>query len=87
MCLAVPGRLLDISETDACFRAGRVDFGGIIKEVSLACVPEARVHDYVLVHAGVALTVLDAHEADAIFTTLRQLAAVPLPGDDPRAPP
>ena len=60
MCLAVAGELVSISEhADPLWRMGDVDFGGVLRQVSLACVPEARVGDQVLVHVGVALTVLD----------------------------
>jgi hydrogenase expression/formation protein HypC len=50
-----------------------VSFGGIIKQVSLACVPEARVGDYVLVHVGMALSVVDEQEAAEVFTYLKQM--------------
>ncbi len=73
MCLAVPGKLLEITGDDPCFRTGRVSFGGVIKEVSLACVPEARVNDYVLVHVGVALNVVDENEANKVFAYLREM--------------
>ena len=60
MCLAVAGELVSISEhTDPLWRMGDVCFGGVLRQVSLACVPEARVGDQLLVHVGVALTVLD----------------------------
>ncbi|MHA1568817.1 MAG: HypC/HybG/HupF family hydrogenase formation chaperone [Alphaproteobacteria bacterium] len=65
MCLAVPGELIDISGDDPLTRIGRIAFGGVIKEASLAFVPEARPGDYVLVHAGVAISVLDAAAAEA----------------------
>ena len=62
MCLAIPGEVLSIAD-DAALRMGRVSFGGVIKAVCLACVPEAAVGDFVVVHAGFALSVLDAGEA------------------------
>lgn len=71
MCLAVPGKLLDISGDDLLTREGRVSFAGIVKKANLAYVPEAEVGDYVLVHAGFALTVIDEHEA---LRTLEYLA-------------
>lgn len=77
MCLAVPGELLDVAGDDDLTRRGRVDFGGIVKEVNLACVPAALPGDYVLVHAGFAITVLDEAEANR---TLAYLAEVG-PGD------
>ena len=73
MCLAVPGRILSIAGDDPDFRTGRVSFGGIVKEVSLACVPEARIDDYVLVHVGIALTVVDEAEARQVFAYLEQM--------------
>ena len=73
MCLAVPGKILEISGDDPYLRSGRVSFGGIVKQVSLACVPEARVNDYVLVHVGMALSVVDEQEAAEVFSYLRQM--------------
>ncbi len=75
MCLAVPGQVLSIEGEDVLTREGRVAFGGIIKHVNLAYVPEALVGDYVLVHAGFAITTLDAVEA---ARTLAYLAEIEL---------
>jgi len=72
MCLAVPGKVLTVTGTDID-RSGRVSFGGIIKEVSLAYVPEARVGDYVLVHVGFAISVMDEAEAAQVFQYLKQI--------------
>lgn len=74
MCLAVPGQIIDIDEDAPLGRAGRVNFGGIVKDVNLACVPEAVVDDYVLVHAGLALSVVDEEEANQVLGYLEQLA-------------
>lgn len=61
MCLAVPGELIEIEEhADPLWRMGAVVFGGVVRQVSLACVPEARPGDQLLVHVGMALTVLPA---------------------------
>jgi hydrogenase expression/formation protein HypC len=73
MCLAVPGRILDIAGDDPYLRAGRVSFGGVVKQVSLACVPEANVGDYVLVHVGMALSVVDEREAAEVFSYLQAM--------------
>jgi hydrogenase expression/formation protein HypC len=73
MCLAVPGRLLSVTGEDPLTRVGRVDFGGIVKEINLAFVPEARANDYVLVHVGFALTVIDESEAMQVFEHLREM--------------
>lgn len=63
MCLAVPGQIVEVNEKDPLFRLGVVDFGGVTREVNLACVPEARIGDYVIVHVGMALSVLDRETA------------------------
>jgi len=73
MCLAVPGRITDISITDPLMKTGQVSFGDISKEVNLACVPEAKVGDYVIVHVGFAISILDEEEAHRVFETLTQL--------------
>jgi hydrogenase expression/formation protein HypC len=73
MCLAVPGRLLSIAGDDPFTRTGKVSFGGILKEVNLACVPEAKVGDYVIVHAGLAISVLDEEEAARTLEYLEQI--------------
>ena len=73
MCLAVPGKILDITGDDPMTRMGRVSFGGIVKAVNLAYVPEAGVGDYVIVHVGFAISTLDQQEADRVFEYLRQM--------------
>lgn len=73
MCLAVPGQLLDIEGDDPLLRAGRVNFAGVVKRVSLACAPEAKVGDYVLVHVGVAISVIDPIEAEQTFRYLKAM--------------
>lgn len=73
MCLAVPGKLLEISGTDDLTRIGKVSFSGIVKQINLAFVPQAQVGDYVTVHVGVALSVVDETEALQVFEYLRQL--------------
>jgi hydrogenase expression/formation protein HypC len=76
MCLAVPGRILSMSGDDPLTRLGRVDFGGLVKEINLAYVPEAAIGDYVLVHVGFAITVIDAVEAARTFEHLRQIGEI-----------
>lgn len=73
MCLAVPGRVLAIDGEDPVMRAARVDFGGIVKEINLAFTPEAAVGDYVLVHVGFAISVIDEEEAGRVFERLREI--------------
>lgn len=75
MCLAVPGKLISITGEDMA-RTGRVSFGGVIKEVSLALVPEAVEGDYVIVHVGAALSVVDEAEAEETFRYLREMGEV-----------
>lgn len=73
MCLAVPGKITSISGDEPLARTARVDFGGILKEVSLAFVPEAEPGDYVIVHAGFALSRVDEEEAGKVFEYLREM--------------
>lgn len=73
MCLAIPGKILSITGDEPLQRAGRVSFGGIVKEVNLTFVPEAQVHDYVIVHVGVAISRVDEAEAQRVFDYLRQM--------------
>ena len=73
MCLAVPGLVIEVVETDPPFTSAIVEFGGVRRRVSLACVPEAGQGDYVLVHAGVAISRVDADEAARVLEALEQL--------------
>ena len=73
MCLAIPGKVETISGDDPITRMGRINFGGVIKEASLAYVPEANVGDYVIVHAGFALSKVDEEEAHKVFEYLKQM--------------
>jgi hydrogenase expression/formation protein HypC len=73
MCLAVPGKILNIEGSDPLFRSGRVDFAGVVRNVNLSCVPEAKVGDYVLVHVGFAIGTVDEEEARQVFEYLRQM--------------
>lgn len=74
MCLAVPGRLEKVTiELDETFRIGNVSFDGIIKEVNLALVPEAKVGDYLLVHVGAAIGIIDEEEAGRTMEVLKQM--------------
>ncbi len=74
MCLAVPGKLIQINEHEnSLLRTGRISFNGVIKEVSLAYVPEAQIDDYVLVHVGFALSILDSQAAEDTLNDLHQL--------------
>lgn len=77
MCLAIPGKIISITnQLDETFRYGKVTFGGINKEVNLCMVPEAAVGDYVLVHVGVAISIVDEVEANITFDYLKQIGEV-----------
>jgi hydrogenase expression/formation protein HypC len=73
MCLAIPGRITSIGSGEALSRMGKVDFGGIQKDVNLVYVPEAKVGDYVIVHVGFAISRVDESEANEVFDYLRQM--------------
>lgn len=73
MCLAVPGKVVAIDRADAAHPQAKVDYGGVARRVSLALLPEAEVGDWVIVHAGVALSVLDEAEAAASLAELEAL--------------
>ncbi len=73
MCLAIPGKIERISGGDPLTRMGHVNFGGLLKEVSLAFVPEAAIGDYVIVHAGFALSRVDEDEALKVFAYLKEM--------------
>lgn len=73
MCLAIPGQILSLHGAEPLNRTGRVSFGGVVKEVSLAYVPDAEVGDYVIVHVGFALSKVDETEARRVFDYLRQM--------------
>lgn len=77
MCLAIPGKILSITaQLDETFRFGKVSFGGITKEVNLCMVPEAKTGDYVLVHVGVAISIVDEDEAHKVFNYLKEMGEV-----------
>jgi hydrogenase expression/formation protein HypC len=73
VCLGIPGRLLERLPADNGLEQGRVEFGGISRIVCLACVPEAVPGDHVIVHAGLAISRLDADEAERLLAHLREM--------------
>ena len=73
MCLGVPGRVTEVAENAQGMLMGRVDFGGVGKEVCLAYVPEAKVGDYVIVHVGFAISIVSEAEAAETFEILRRM--------------
>ena len=77
MCLAVPGRVVEIIDNgDIAFRQAKVDFGGVRKDINLAYTPEAEVGKYVLVHVGFAISVIDEEEAKRVFQYLEEMGGV-----------
>ncbi|WP_263379443.1 HypC/HybG/HupF family hydrogenase formation chaperone [Granulicella paludicola] len=74
MCLAVPGKIITIVvDKHLGLRRGKVDFGGIRKEICLDYTPDARVGEYVMVHVGFALSIVNEEEAQRVFDALRDL--------------
>lgn len=85
MCLAVPGRLVEI-QGDGDLRMGRIDFGGVVRQACLAYLPEAESGDYVLVHVGFAISRIDEQAAQETLEALRQIGELTVPdeiGADP----
>ena len=77
MCLGIPGKIVEIwGEEDELLRMGKVDFGGIVREVSLAYVPEAQIGDYVIIHVGFALHTIDEDEAKETLALFREIGAL-----------
>ena len=73
MCLAVPGQITELLDETPLTRRGVVDFDGIYKEVNLSFVPDALVGDYVVVHVGVAISMIDPDEAERVFEYLEEV--------------
>ncbi len=84
MCLAIPGKITNISNEGPLFRSGIVDFSGVTKKVSLVYVPEADIDDYVIVHAGLALSIVDEQEAQASLKAFQELSDFENTGEDKR---
>ena len=75
MCLGIPGKVLDIRQEND-LPMGKVDFGGVVKDICLAYTPEARVGDYVIVHVGFAISRVDEAEAQEIFSYIEQIEQI-----------
>jgi len=73
MCLSVPAKLISISGDNPLTRTGKVSLGGAVRDISLAYVPEAQVDNYVLVHVGFAISIIDETEAQFVYDYLRQV--------------
>ena len=83
MCLAVPGQIVEVRILEPPFTSAIVDFGGVRRDVCMACVPHATVGDYVMVHAGIAISRVNAEEAARVLRTLRDLDMVDTSIDEP----
>lgn len=86
MCLAIPGRVLEINEERGS-RSGRIEFGGIVRQASLDFVPETQVGDYVMVHVGFAISRVDAEEAQRTYELLEQMGKIEAELPPPEPPP
>jgi len=75
MCLSIPGKVMEIYK-DGSLSMGKVDFGGVLKEVCLDYVPEVKAGQYVLIHVGFAISVLDEEEAQETLSILREMASL-----------
>jgi hydrogenase expression/formation protein HypC len=73
MCLGVPGLVVEVSTPTEALAFGLVEFAGIRRRICLACVPEAVPGDYVIVHAGIAISRVDAVEARRVFAYLNEI--------------
>lgn len=75
MCLAVPGKVVQWLDRDPLFATAHVEFAGVRRAVNMACVPDAACGDYVLVHAGIAISRIDAEAAEQLSRELDELQA------------
>jgi len=82
MCLAIPGKIISVRDDEPLMRMGRVSFSGVIKDISLALVPEANVDDYVIVHAGFAISIIDEQEANKTFDYLTEMGMLNRSGEN-----
>ncbi len=73
MCLAVPGKIISIEGDDPLIRTGKLELSGVRKEVSLAYVPEAKIGDYAIIHAGFAISLVDEEEARETIEFIKQM--------------
>jgi hydrogenase expression/formation protein HypC len=92
MCLGVPGKVLSTHELSEGMLMGKVSFAGIVKEVCLAYTPDVQVGDYVIVHVGFAISIVDEAEAMQVFAYLQEMdelaeLEISQPGDQPYTPP
>jgi len=87
MCLGIPGKVVEVRRSDLGLLSGKVDFGGVIREVNLSYTPEVQPGAWVVVHVGFAISTLDEDEARSVFRCLEELGRVQDElgrGDEPR---
>lgn len=75
MCLAIPGKIISITGDEPLTRSAKVSFGGVLKNVSLAYVPEAKVGDYAIIHVGFAISIVDEKEAQQTLEDFKKIAS------------
>ena len=75
MCLGIPGKIIEVNDQNS-LRMGKVDFGGVVREACLEAIPDAKVGDYAIVHAGFALNILSEEEAQETLDLLREISAL-----------
>ena len=85
MCLAVPGKIVRWIDRDPTFARAEVEFGGVRRVCHMACVPDAPIGDYVLVHAGVAITRIDTSEAQRVLSDLARLREIDAVDEEPQS--
>ena len=78
MCLGVPGELIEITKNEEIIKTGKVNFGGIVKEINLSYTPEAKIGDYLIVHVGFAISIIDEAEAKKVFNYLNEIDGIEL---------
>ncbi len=78
MCLGIPGELIEITKNEGLIKTGKVNFGGIIKDVNLSYTPEAEVGNYLIVHVGFAISIIDETEAKKVFDYLKEIDGLEL---------
>ncbi|APZ91727.1 HypC/HybG/HupF family hydrogenase formation chaperone [Fuerstiella marisgermanici] len=83
MCLGVPGRIIKWTNTDPTFASAQIEFSGVARECSMACVPDAKVGDYVVVHAGIAISRIDETAARQTIEDLKNLGVAEQTEDTP----
>lgn len=75
MCLGIPGRIIQIYQKDS-LRMAKIDFGGIVKEICLEYMPEAKLGDYALIHVGFAISLMDEEEAQETLKLIREVIEI-----------